>query len=287
MSFDVQAAIAQAASQGPDLSKTSTGGGGSYTPPNKGKCVAILVGYVELGRQKKVWQGKESFPRKAEFIFELQGGVNPVEVTEEGTRIAKRITVGVTLPDPGKLPNEKSGFAKLFAALNYDADATHPAQLLGRHYLVDVQHDVVQKEGKDPVTYAGLGNAQDRFYIEKPVIMSGDPLSGAMEEKPIAKPEAVSALRLFLWDFPSKEMWDSLYIDGEYPERKDEKTGKVISPARSKNVIQLKIMQAKDWPESQMAEILSAGQLDLPPTTAPDVPSNSGGASEDPLANIG
>lgn len=291
--FDIQAAIAQAAEQGPDMSQASTGGGGTYTPPNKGKCVAILVGYIELGRQKKVYQGKESFPRKADFIFELQGGSNPVELSEGGDRIVKRITVNVAMPEPGKLPNEKSGYYKLFDALNYDAQARHPSQLLGRHFIADVQHDVVpdRKDATKTVTFAGLGSAQTRYFIEKPVILQGDMLAGTQQEVAVACPDRVSALRLFLWDFPSKQMWDSLFIEGEYPERKDEKTGAVVSPAKSKNVIQAKIRGAKDWAESPMAEILGAGELDLPDTSVPDAlatgtSTTTGAAAADPLAGL-
>lgn len=283
--FDIQAAIAQAATQAPNMAEASKGGGGTYTPPNKGKCVAILVGYVEIGRHKKVHNQKESFPRYAEFIFELQGGVNPVELTEGGERVAKRITVKVTMPEPGKQPNEKSGYYKLFSVLNYDDSARHPSQLLGKHWLADVQQDQWTPPGqKDPITTANLGNAMDRFYLDKPAMMQGDPLAGAMTEVPIPLPERVSALRLFLWDFPSKPMWDSLFIDGEYPERKDDK-GVVTSPAKSKNVIQAKIKSAQDWVGSPMQEILTEGELELPSTAAPAAAA-TGGAAADPLAGM-
>jgi hypothetical protein len=90
-------------------------------------------------------------------------------------------------------------------------------------------------------------------------------------------------------------MWDSLFIDGEYPERKDEKTGAVISPAKSKNVIQNKIRSAKNWATSPLSAIVAAGGAtpDLPDAETPDrVPGEDDeapwtDAAADPLAAIG
>lgn len=282
---DIQKAIEAAANQSPDMSQAAAGGGG-YTPPNKGKCVAILVGYVETGRHLKEYQGNKSWPRRAQFIFELQGGVNPVETNDQGEKVVKRITVHTTMPEPGKQPSEKSGYYKLFSAMNYDGQAKHPAQCVGKHFLVDVQHEEWEKNGQKNIS-ATLGSAQTRFFIERPVVLKGDVLAGDQQEVPIPCPARVSEVRLFLWDFPSKPMWDALYIDGEYPEQKDEKTGKVTRAARSKNVFQLKIKEAKDWAESPMAELLAAGgDVDLPEELAGDPAAAGGAADEDPLAGM-
>src|SRR5690606_20267926 len=120
-----------------------------------------------------------------------------------------------------------------------NGEAKHCSQLLGKHWLVTVFH-THKGEGAEKRTFANLRN-EDGYSFRPPVRIVGDELAGDAQEVPIAAPERLSELRLFLWDFPSKEMWDSIYIDGEYPERKDEKTGKVIAPAKSKNVLQAKI----------------------------------------------
>ena len=85
----------------------------------------------------------------------------------------------------------------------------------------------------------------------------------------IPKPVVHSAFRLFLWDVPSKEMWDSLYIDGTYPAKIDDKTKAVIYPERSKNVIQEKILSAVNFKGSPLADIIGEDALlELPSTDA-------------------
>lgn len=286
MSFDVQAAIAQAAAQGPDMTTAKSGGGGGYTPPEAGVCLATLVGYIEIGKHRQEFndKGKKVVkePEQVQLIFELAGGKNQPRVNEEtGEKIPHRITITETLS-----LNEKANFFKLFRKLNHDGAARHCSQLLGKHWLVTVFH-VTKGEGDNKRTYANLKN-EDGYSFRPPVRVVGDELSGDAQQVPIAAPERISELRLFLWDFPSKEMWDSLYIDGEYPARKDEKTGKEISPARSKNVIQDKIRSAINFRDSQMAEILNDGdlatsELDAP---APVESTASAGAGDDPLAGL-
>lgn len=283
MSFDVQAAIAQAAAQGPDMTKSQSGGGGGYVPPEAGVCLATLVGYIEIGKHldKSPIYG-DKIKEKVQLVFELAGGKNPPKVNEDGTKTPQRITITETLS-----LNEKANFFKLFRKLNYNGEAKHMSQLLGKHWLVTVVR-TEKGEGDDKRIYANLRN-DDGYTFRPPVRIEGDPLDpDNSKEVPIAAPERLSDLRLFLWDFASKPMWDSIYIDGSYEEHRDEKTGKVIRPAKSKNVIQAKIQSALNWEGSTMQELLSAGSLDLPETLAPDTsaaaPANA--ASEDPLAGM-
>jgi hypothetical protein len=105
----------------------------------------------------------------------------------------------------------------------------------------------------------------------------------------IPAPRVHSALRLFLWAQASREMWDSLYIEGQYDEKKDEKTGKVIYPAKSKNVIQEKIKAAKNFVGSPLADILGTEELlTLPDTDAAALVGTapSADAVDDALAGI-
>jgi hypothetical protein len=61
------------------------------------------------------------------------------------------------------------------------------------------------------------------------------------------------------------EQWGSLYIEGEYRERKDDKTG-VVTPAKCKNTLQNKIKGAVNFIGSPIHTLLVAGgvALDLP-----------------------
>lgn len=279
--FDIQAAIEQAAKQGPNMTQAQAGGGAGYEPPAEGTCLATLVGYIELGKHlDKSPKFGDKIKEKVQLIFELSGGKNNPKVNEDGTKTPHRITVTETLS-----LNEKANFFKLFKKLNYNGEATHISQLLGKHWLVTVVHSDNGKEGAEKRTYANL-RTEDGYTFRPAVRIVGDELAGDHQEVPIAAPERLSELRLFLWDFASKPMWDSLYIDGEYEERKDDKTGKVISPAKSKNVIQERIKTALNWEGSPMWDLLEAGGLDLEDTTPPDTTEKTGDAEADPLAGL-
>lgn len=283
MSFDqaaIQAAIALAAEKGPDMTQAQTGGGG-YEPPNAGVCFATLIGYIEIGNHTtsspKYGEKKAD---KVQLIFELAGGKNPPKEVE-GKKIPHRVTLTENLS-----LNEKANFYKLFKKLNYNGEAKHCSQLLGKHWLVTVVHSDNGKEGAEKRVYANLRN-DDGWTFRPPVRIEGDELAGTAKEIPLAKPEQLSELRLFLWDFPSKPMWDSLFIDGEYEERRDEKTGKVISEAKSKNVLQAKIKAANNWIGSPMQELLAEGELNIAEELVPEAePVANSAASDDPLAGL-
>lgn len=288
MSFNIQDAIRQAAEQGPNMNEAQQGGGSfEYQPPAEGVCLATLVGYIETGKvlDEKYNKVKDT----VQLIFELAGGKNQPRELEDGTKIPHRVTLNMTLS-----LNEKANFYKLFRKLNYKGTAKHMAELLDNYWLVTVRH----RKGKDGRVFANLDDVDRNYTFRPPVRIEGDELAGTAKQIPIDKPERLSELRLFLWDFPSKEMWDSLFIDGTYEERKDD-SGKVIAPARSKNVIQNRIMAATNWATSPMAEILAAGgDLNLDPlstsasssaSTEPEAPAPAAGpadADEDPLAGL-
>lgn len=260
--FNIQAAIQQAAQQGPDMTKEAAGGGGDYEPPAKGLCVATLIGYIELGVHESEWQGQKKRKEKVQLIFELAGGKNNPKTLDDGTKIPHRITITET-----KSLSAKANFFKLFQAMNFDGTARHFAELLDRHFLCDVSHDE-RGEGSNKRVYASL-RTDSGYTLRAPLVQQGDVLAGDVTAVPVPKPPRVSDLRLFLWDFPSKEMWDSLFIDGEY-EAKPAADGRPALPAKSKNVIQNKIKEALNWNGSPMQEILSAGgELNLDPLATP------------------
>lgn len=291
MTFDLNAIVNQAAAESVDLTEASKGGGGA-TPPNAGTCIATLVGYIELGlRVKPGFKGAaDKKMRKARFIFELAGGTNPVTVTEDGTKIAKRINVNVWLPAPGKQPSEKSGLYKVMQALNHAKDPAIkiPAQLLGKHVKVIVSQEKFTNAAGDEITYGSLGSANDGFRISPAQIdLTDEAGMPTGQVKLIPAPEVVSALRCFLWDYASQPMWDSLFIEGEY-EATEAKDGQPARPAKSKNVIQDEVRTALDWTGSPMQLILSAGgELDVADLEGGVTAGTTGGAAgDDALAGL-
>jgi len=274
----IAAAIAAAAAVAPDM-KEATKGGGNFVPPAAGGCLVTLVGYVELGIQHVPASKFDpiKFPAKDEnqvqLTFELHGkGHEPKEVGEAKTLVPERISVTLN-----KSLNEKAWFFKIFNTLNYDKTATHFAQLLGKHFRAVVVHSVPKKAG-DPV-YAGFKDANG-YTFAAPTYNPVDPdtqIPDMSQTRVFPKPNAITPLKLFLWDFPSKPMWDSLYIDGKYDDRKDEKTG-VVTPGRSKNVFQDKIRGAVNFKGSPIAELL-VGDIDVGGLVA-DVPAEQAPVDE-------
>lgn len=249
MTFDYSKAVAAAAAQ-VNMNEAQQGGGGDYTPPAAGLARLRFVGYIEVGKQETNFKGQPKIEEQAQLVFELSGPKHQPNVTADGTKIPQRIAVTLN-----KSLSEKSHFYKLFRKMNYDGTATHIAQLLGRAYLGTVVHDEWEKDGKKMVS-AKLRDDVG-YTIRAPRVE--DPETGEVKEVKVDEP--LSEIRCFLWDYPSKEMWASIFIEGEYPERKDEKTGKVIATARSKNVLQAKIQKALNWVGSPMHALLNGGDV--------------------------
>ena len=145
--------------------------------------------------------------------------------------------------------NEKANFFKLFGAMNYAGKATHMAELLGEPFIVEVFHKK-SKDGKK--VYANL-KGPNGYNVCGTTIR--DPRTGEAVTLDVAP--AVTELKVFIWDGADMGMWDSIYIPGEYAEHKE--GDKVVSPARSKNVLQERIKSAKNWPKHPLAAIVAAG----------------------------
>ena len=241
MDENIRRTIQQALRSGklPDMRKPVPTSG--YTPPAAGIARARLVGYFELGTHEEEFEGKKRDREKVDLIFELSGPNHEPRKLDDGTLVPIRVTVQETVGlDPS------SSFFKLFGAMNYAGKATHMAQLLGEAYIVEVFHRK-SKDGKK--VYANL-KGPGGYNVRGTTVP--DPASG----KPIVieVQPAMTELKAFIWDIADKEMWDSIYIPGEWEERKDEQ-GKVISASRSKNVLQQKIMEAKNWKTHPLANM--------------------------------
>ena len=205
------------------MTEEGTSGGGSLMPD--GWALARVVDYIEFGSHPQEYQGKKK-PDAREFKvgFKLFGG------DYDGRFIS---TFDLAIGN-----NPKSGAKRLFDNLNWANDIKHPAQSLGRAYLVRI---IVKKNtaGKDV-------NRLDIDMIMPPL----DTLSKKPYDVPAV--DLDKDCRLFLFDAPTKEDWDSLFVDGKWDD------------GGSKNKIQEKILSAVDFQGSPLEKLISGVVLPTP-----------------------
>jgi hypothetical protein len=211
---------------------------GGYTPPDAGLAYARLVGYFEIGKHEEANEAGDVVLRdRVDLVFELSGPRHQPRKFDDGTLIPYRITAQEALS-----LEYRANFFKLFTMMNgaYVGQASHMVLLLGKPFIVEVFHRR-SKDGKK--IYANL-KGPNGYNIRG--VSYQDEQSG--ETETVDVPPALTELKAFLWELANKAMWDSIHIPGFYEERKNDE-GEVISPARSKNVLQERIMSAKNRPE--------------------------------------
>lgn len=252
--FDVKAAIKKAAKTGPDMNVAQAGGG--YTPPAAGTCGLRFVSYMELGKHKGEWEGKPKITDEVQLVFELSGPKWEPTVLDSGEKVPQRLTVTMA-----KFLSAKASFFKLFKAMNHEGKATIMAELLGESFIGTVyHHKYKRKDGSEAIKVNFKDPNSGALTIRAPFVEDID--TGEVRKRNIPPP--LTEIKCFLWDDATKEMWDDIYIDGEYPEKKDEKTGEVTHPARSKNRFQNRIKEAMNFVGSPIhAALEGAGELEL------------------------
>ena len=225
-----------------------------YAPPPEGKTVGRFIEYIELGKHDGgEYMGKKKPP--ADYIrvtFELlhpKKNIHEYEVDGEARTRADRVSIRLS-----KKLSDKAKFKKLFGAMTYGRDSVkHMAQMLGEAFIITVYHNVVEKDGNKR-TYVNLDN--DGVYgISAPFVE--DPLEGTRKDVPVRDP--ISPLRLFLFNNPTQETWDSLFIDGTREVKKD---GGEVEHV-SNNWLQEQIMSALNFKGSAL-EALLGDVSDLP-----------------------
>ncbi len=234
----LQALAAQdVAESGIDLNEAVKGGGGGRLLP-EGYAFGRLVEYIEFGNQPQEFQGQAKDPAlefTLGFALTGQGYQN-----DDGTPYIVR-TYNTALSR-----NEKSRAFKMFKALNWKGTAKSFAQLLGDTFLVKIKQ--VPKSKTDPKIVSRID--LDGFLPPlDPVTRQPYPIAEAPDDM----------YRLFLWSRPTKEAWDSLYIEGEYE-------------GKSKNRIQEQILAALDFQGSPLQQLLMASGVTAMPTAAPATP---------------
>ncbi len=215
--------------------------GVSSEPYPAGPVKLRFVEYIELGKHEKTWQGKTKLVEKCILGFEISSAKIPAR--EDGSPNMIRITLNKSLSD-------KSAYYKLFRRMNEDHDVKVFPQLLGNPYRGTIIHNV-KGEGADKKVYANLNDPDGVYTIASPSYIDAE----TEERRVISVPEPTAECRCFVWNYPDKEQWDSLFIDGEWEARE----GK---PAQSKNIWQNRIKEAKNWTGSPMQELLF-GTLDV------------------------
>lgn len=229
----IQAAAAQAAQTGPDMTEKQTGGTSRLLPD--GYAFGRLVEYVELGSQPQEYQGKAKDPLpEAKLAFALwgQGYAN-----EDGTPyIIRPYAFSISR-------NEKAKAFKLFKALNWKGTHTHFAQMVGEAFLVKIVNE--PKSKTDPALVSRID-----FNGFLPPL---DPVTRG----PYAIPEAREEdLQMFLFDYPTQESWDALYMEGNWDD------------GRSKNYVQETIVGATDFSGSALEAMLAQSGKPIPKAAA-------------------
>lgn len=245
--------IANRAAARNDQTQTTTGGG-DFAPAPAGTTLARLVDYIEVGvHPQKAFKGKEKKPANKVYItFELLGTKYTKEIEVDGKKktIADRITVPLTLS-----LHEKASFKKLFKKLAYGRqDIVHMSQMLGDGFKVTIVHREVG-EGADKKVYANITDEDGNFLVDGP--FKRDDLEGTTVKLNV--PEAIGEERLFIWDEPTKECWDSIFIDGT----KEVKDAAGKEKTVSKNWIQNMIISATNFEGSAVQTFLE-GSDSLP-----------------------
>lgn len=246
MTIDYKALAAQAAEI---VDHTETTQGGDFDKPliPAGITIGRFIEYVELGVQpQKPYQGT---PRpdinQARFTFELLHPKNAREIEVDG----KKVTVHdrFSFIEAVKM-GEKSRFINLFETMRYGrTDITHFAQMLNDAFVLNFSHNESEKDGKK-VTYVNLYSNR-KYGIQPPSVT--DPIT--LIATPVPVPAAVSPIKIFLWDLPTKETWDSLHIAGT----RTVKDAKGNESQQSKNWLQDKILSAKNFSGSPLEDMLT------------------------------
>ena len=252
LTLDQMMALAnQAAETGEDMTEGKEGGAGSLPV---GQAMARLIRVVELGsHSQKDFNTKKhkGYEKEVQLTFALWGTGRDKETGE---------TVTFHNPDTGApriwtpfdlvlSRNTGSNAFRMFKQMNWRNDKKNFAQMLNSTFILPF---TLQDKSKT-----------DKTQVVKLNIDGISPPLNPMDQTPLNVPLVPTEdLRLFLFDFPNKQQWDLLYVEGEWPAKGDK-------PAQSKNKTQQKIMAANNFKGSPLEIMLAGGGAALPDLTVP------------------
>jgi hypothetical protein len=248
-------------------------GGGDFQPFPEGPVRLRLFAYIETGEHDGEFNGKAKVIQPVHLGFEISGP--KIKEVLGDREDGQPYTIWLEL---NKSLSDKSGFYKLFKAMNYEGDAKVFADMLGRDFLGTIVH---QKSKKDPnKVYAVLKKPDGGFTISPPWF--DNPATGDRTMCPA--PELRSAMQCFLWNYADKAQWDSIFIDGEW-EAKPAEDGRPAREAKSKNRWQIKIKEAKNF-RGSLAQDLVLDGIDVGGIEDAKRGAVNPDAAGDPLANV-
>lgn len=235
---DVQALVKKAAAKEDQTKRTAFTGA---EPPAAGRAMARFIEYVEMGIQPQpAFQGKPKAPAPSvRLVFELFGKKYTSEIEVDGVKKIVQKKLYLTI---NKSLNKKAKYARIMDEMLYGRDKiTHVAAMLGEAFIIDIVHRESVNAKKEKKTFANLDKISAPFME--------DPETG--DRKAYAVPKPVSDLKVFLFDTPTIESWESLFIEAE-----------------GKNFIQETIKKALNFKGSELEDMLSgADQIDTTPVT--------------------
>jgi len=252
---------------------TQGGDGGDFIAP-AGLTMARFTGYVEVGKRKqKPWKGQpKADASEARFTFELLSPKNIRDIEVDGEKITVTDVIGCKV---AMKTGDKASFVKLLKKMAYGREGiTNHAQMLGEPFLINVIHGKGKDKDGNDKTYANMKDDDYNWQISAPV--QTDALTGNVAQLPV--PEATIDIRLLLWDTPTQEQWDSVFIDGDRTV-KNEKGEEVTE---SKNWLQRDIVtNALNFAGSPLEQMLNGvGDLEMPGDKADEPTEDAAQAAE-------
>ena len=240
--------LQQKAQQAIELSQDMTQVQNSIEPIPAGIHPMQFVKYIEYGKHHKVEKGVVDLSTPARLEFQAwfavwcDGFDKPARFINSGW-----FRLGVST-------NPKSKALLMFNSMNHMKDCRTFPSLLGRTFMGKVEH----KE-KDSKIYSNLVHGGFSALV--------DPIS----KKPYDVPELPDNVwGMFLWEAPTIEDWNALYIGG------------TTDDGKSKNYVQDAILSAVDYQGSALSALLGSGNLPslavpsdpvtAPTVTSPDTP---------------
>lgn len=255
-----------------DQTIIQAGGGRDLLPT--GRALVRPYMYIEVGNHIENFNGKPK-PAAPHFHlgFKVVGGVGK---NEDG-KVEKFVTSEEFLPTL-RLPfktqlafTEKAKAPKWLAALNKVGEKkTHMALKVMDSELYYLDISVVTKDDGKKF------NQFDFALLQPAVKFDEETMEEVVVTAPKLKPED---MMIFLWDFATKEQWDSIHIEGTYEAQKDA-AGNITKPAKSKNRYQEECLQAVNFEGSALQTLLGGldGGFEMPDlskeetTGVPEVP---------------
>ena len=235
--------------------QTADTGSFEYEIPAAGPTAARFIGYVEIGKRKQPdFQGKSKPDCMEAFLFfELLSKKHAREIGEGDD---KRIVYPVHRERVQVKAGERANFVKLLKKMTYGRDINHMALMLGEGFLIKGVHNTAG-EGDKKKTYYNIRTKEDGYLVSAPIYNANkDPL-GEEDLKPLPVPQPTQPIKLLLWDDPTPEQWQSIFIDGTRTVKKKDENGKEVEVEKSRNWIQEDIISnATDFEGSALQAML-------------------------------